>query len=95
MNELDYLRDLVVILGLGVAIVAVFHRLKIPTIAGFILAGMLVGPKGLGLVTDIHQVELLAEIGVTLLLFGIGLDLPLDGLLRIWRPFLIVCVIQV
>ena len=89
MNELDYLRDLVVIMGLGVAIVAIFHRLKIPTIAGFIVAGMLVGPKGLGLVTDIHQVKVLAEIGVTLLLFGIGLELPLDRLRRLWRPVLI------
>ncbi|RKX18595.1 MAG: hypothetical protein DRP51_08910 [Candidatus Zixiibacteriota bacterium] len=95
MNELDYLRDLVVIMGLGVVIVAVFHRLKIPTIAGFIMAGMLVGPRGLGLVDDIHQVKVLAEIGVTLLLFGIGLEFPLDRLRRLWRPVLIGGFIQV
>jgi CPA2 family monovalent cation:H+ antiporter-2 len=95
MTELDYLRDLVVIMGLGVAIVAIFHRLKIPTIAGFIVAGMLVGPKGLGLVDDLHQVKVLAEIGVTLLLFGIGMELPLDRLRRLWRPVLIGGFIQV
>jgi len=95
VNELDYLRDLVVIMGLGVVIVAVFHRLKIPTIAGFIMAGMLVGPRGLGLVDDIHQVKVLAEIGVTLLLFGIGLEFPLDRLRRLWRPVLIGGFIQV
>ncbi len=95
MNELDYLKDLVIIMGLGVAIVAMFHRFKIPTIAGFILAGMLVGPKGLGLVDDMHQVQVLAEIGVTLLLFGIGLEFPLDRLRRLWRPVLIGGFIQV
>ncbi|MBU8933320.1 MAG: cation:proton antiporter [candidate division Zixibacteria bacterium] len=95
MNELGYLRDLVVIMGLGVAIVAIFHRLKIPTIAGFIVAGMFVGPKGLGLVNDIHQVEVLAEIGVTLLLFGIGLEFPLDRLRRLWKLILIGGFIQV
>ncbi len=95
MNELDYLRDMVVIMGVGVAIVAIFHRLKIPAIAGFIVAGMLVGPKGLGLVNDLHQVKVLAEIGVTLLLFGIGLEFPLDRLRRLWKLILIGGFIQV
>lgn len=95
MNELNYLRDMVVIMGIGVAIVALFHRFKIPTIAGFIIAGMLVGPKGLGLVNDIHQVKVLAEIGVTLLLFGIGLEFPLDRLRRLWKLVLIGGFIQV
>ncbi len=95
MHEFDYLRDMVVIMGIGVAIVAIFHRFKIPTIAGFIVAGILVGPKGLGLVNDIHQVQLLAEIGVTLLLFGIGLEFPLDRLRRLWKLVLIGGFIQV
>ena len=95
MNEFDYLKDMVVILGLGVAIVAIFHRFKIPTIAGFIVSGILVGPKGLGLVSDIHQVHVLAEIGVTLLLFGIGLEFPLDRLRRLWKLVIIGGFIQV
>ena len=69
--------------------------LKIPTIAGFIVAGMLVGPKGLGLVNDMHQVKVLAEIGVALLLFGIGLEFPLDRLRRLWRLVLIGGLIQI
>ncbi len=95
MHELDYLRDLVVIMGLGVAVVAIFHRFKIPTIAGFIVAGMMVGPKGLGLVNDMKQVQMLAEIGVTLLLFGIGMEFPLDRLRRLWKLVLIGGFIQV
>lgn len=85
MDNLGYLRDIVVILSLAIVIVTVFHRFKLPSIAGFILAGIFVGPQGLGLVNDIHQVEILAEIGVALLLFGIGLELSLEKLRRIWK----------
>jgi len=85
---LVYLRDLVVILGFGVLIVTLFHRFKLPSIAGFILSGILVGPKGLGLVNDVHQVEVFAEVGVALLLFGIGLELSLNKLRRLWKLIL-------
>ncbi len=95
MDELTYLRDLVVILGFGVLIVAVFHRFKLPSVAGFILAGTFVGPQGLGLVNDIHQVEVLAEIGVALLLFSIGLELSLDRLRRLWKLILMGGLLQV
>jgi CPA2 family monovalent cation:H+ antiporter-2 len=88
MDELVYLRDLVVILGFGVLIVTLFHRFKLPSIAGFILSGILVGPQGLGLVNDVHQVEVFAEVGVALLLFGIGLELSLDKLRRLWKLIL-------
>ncbi len=95
MDELVYLRDLVVILGFGVLIVAVFHRFKLPSVAGFILAGTFVGPQGLGLVNDIHQVEVLAEVGVALLLFSIGLELSLDRLRRLWKLILMGGLLQV
>ncbi|MCH7878455.1 MAG: cation:proton antiporter [candidate division Zixibacteria bacterium] len=95
MAELDFLKDIVVILTLALIVVSVFHRLKIPAIAGFILAGVLIGPKGLGLVDDSHQVELFAEIGVALLLFGIGLEMSLDRLRRLWRPIIIGGMLQV
>jgi len=95
MNDLVYLRDLVVILGLAVAVVAVLHRLKIPSIAGFIIAGIIVGPGALALITDINEVNLLAEIGVALLLFGIGLELSLERLKRLWWAIVIGGVLQV
>jgi CPA2 family monovalent cation:H+ antiporter-2 len=85
MNELAYLRDLVIILGSGVIIVTVFHRLRLPAIAGFILSGVLVGPQGFGFINDVHQVEVLAEFGVALLLFGIGVELSLEKLRRLWK----------
>ncbi len=85
MHDLAYLKDLVVILGFAVIVVIVFHRLSLPPIAGFILSGILVGPQGLGLIDDAQQVEVLAEIGVALLLFGIGVELALKKLQRLWR----------
>lgn len=85
MHELAFLKDLVIILGLAVIVVIAFHRLKLPPIAGFILSGILVGPQGLALIGDAHQVEILAEIGVALLLFGIGSELPLSKLQRLWK----------
>jgi CPA2 family monovalent cation:H+ antiporter-2 len=84
MDSLVYLRDLVIIVAVSVAVVAALSRIGIPPIAGFILAGVLVGPNSLGLINDVHQVEILAEVGVALLLFGIGLELSLERLRRLW-----------
>lgn len=95
MHELAFLRDLVVILSLAVIVVIAFHRLKLPAIAGFILSGVLVGPEGLGLINDSSQVEILAEIGVALLLFGIGVELALKKLQRLWKLALVGGLLQV
>jgi CPA2 family monovalent cation:H+ antiporter-2 len=83
MPHIEFIRDLVVIFGVSIAVVLVFHRLRLPSIAGFLLAGALVGPSGLNLVDDTARVELLAEVGVALLLFSIGLDISLARLARI------------
>jgi len=95
MNDIPYLRDLVVIFAVAVVVVTALHRLKIPSIAGFILAGILVGPRGFGLIDDVHQVEVLAETGVALLLFGIGLEISLERLRRLWWPVLVGGALQV
>jgi CPA2 family monovalent cation:H+ antiporter-2 len=85
MQDLGLLRDLVVIFAAALAVVLVLSRLRLPTIAGFIVAGALLGPGGFGAVRDTHQVERLAEVGVALLLFTIGLEFSLDELRRLGR----------
>ncbi len=95
MSELVYLRDLVIILGFGVVIVTAFHKLRLPAIAGFILSGVLVGPHGFAFINDVHQVEVLAEFGVALLLFGIGLELSLEKLRRLWKLIITGGILQV
>jgi CPA2 family monovalent cation:H+ antiporter-2 len=95
MENSVYLRDLVIILAVAVGVVAVLHRFKIPSIAGFILAGVIVGPQALGIISDVHEVEVLAEVGVALLLFGIGLEMSLERLRRLWWPILVGGFLQV
>lgn len=89
MHDLAILGDLVIIFAIAVLVVAVLRRFGVPSIAGFIVAGTLVGPKCLGLIEDVHQVESLAEVGVALLLFGIGLELNVTRLRRLWKPVVI------
>ena len=80
-----FLRDLVIILAAAVAVVLVFRRLRLPAIAGFIVGGALLGPSGLGWVGDAEHISQLAEIGVVLLLFTVGLEFPLGELRRLGR----------
>lgn len=81
--ELPILQDIVVILGLSVLIILIFQKIKIPELLGFLLTGVIAGPYGFSLVSASHEVEMLAEIGVIFLLFVIGIEFSLKGLLSI------------
>ena len=61
------------------------HRLRLSPIVGYLLAGVLVGPFTPGFVADRPTAEQFAEIGVILLLFGIGLRFHLRELMAVWR----------
>src|SRR6185436_20413076 len=74
MEQLHILRDLAVIFSGSLLVILVFYRLKLPALPGFIVAGILLGPNALGLVSDPRDVEGLAEVGVILLLFTIGIE---------------------
>jgi CPA2 family monovalent cation:H+ antiporter-2 len=95
MHDLSLLTDLVVLLAAAVVVVLLVSRLGLPSIAGLILAGVLMGPHVLRFVGDPSRVQVLAEVGVILLLFGVGLELPLMRLRRLWRPLLIGGSLQV
>ncbi len=86
--EIPLLKDIIIILGLSMAVLFICHRLRIPAIVGFLLTGLLVGPHGLGLITAVREVEVLAEIGVVMLLFTIGVEFSLKDLIRIKRAVL-------
>jgi CPA2 family monovalent cation:H+ antiporter-2 len=81
--EIDFLRTLVIIFGVSASVVFFLHKLRIPSIVGFLAAGALLGPHGFGLVQKVREVEFFAEIGVILLLFTIGLEISLKNLKRI------------
>ena len=79
------LNDLLIIFGLSIPVVFTFSRLKIAPLVGFLLAGILAGPFGFGLIQGTENIEVLAEIGVVLLLFTIGIEFSLRELLKIKR----------
>ena len=86
---MHFLKDLVIVLGAAVIVVTLLQRAGIPSIAGFILTGAIVGPNALGLVSETSKVEVLAEVGIVLLLFGVGLELSLSRLRQLWKAILL------
>lgn len=85
-HQFHLLNDLLVAYLASGLIIYLFHRVGQSAIVGFLVTGVLVGPHGLGLVSDAESVHVLAEIGVMLLLFSIGLEFSpqkLAGLRRI------------
>ena len=83
--QLLVLRDLAVIFAGSLLVILLFYRLKLPALPGFIVAGIVLGPNALGLVSDVHRVESLAEVGVILLLFTIGIEFSLTRLREMGR----------
>jgi len=73
----------------------VFERLRIPTIAALLAAGVVVGPLGFGLVESAEDVETIANLGLTLLLFVIGLEINPRSLLASGRTLLVTGALQV
>jgi CPA2 family monovalent cation:H+ antiporter-2 len=85
--ELHILQELVIVLAASVLIIYVSHKLRLPSVVGFLLTGVLIGPGGLQLVKNTETVGILAEIGVVMLLFTIGLEFEPSRLKRIQRDF--------
>ena len=93
--HLPLLQDLLILLTFSVLIVFLLKRLKLPSILGFLLTGILIGPYAFSLVTAVHQVEIIAEIGVILLLFVIGMELSIKQLMSIKKTVFIGGFLQV
>ena len=95
MTDYGVLANLLVIFTVSIAVVFVFHQFRFPSIAGFLVAGALIGPNGLNLISDIGTVQVLAEIGVVLLLFTIGIEFSLVQLVSLPRLMFLAAPIQV
>lgn len=92
---ISILTDLLLLLGLAVVVLLLCHRLRVASVVGLLVTGVVAGPHGLGLVGAVHEVEILAEVGVVLLLFTIGIEFSLGNLLRIRRSVLVGGSLQV
>ena len=84
-HDLHLLGEILIVLLASLPIAFVCKRLQLPVIVGFIITGVVIGPYGLGLIKDSTAVESLAEIGVVLLLFTVGLELSLRRVLELKR----------
>jgi CPA2 family monovalent cation:H+ antiporter-2 len=86
--EFEFLKSLEVIFIASAAVILLLYKLKIPSLIGFIIAGIIIGPHGVGLIKDVHFIQILAEIGVILLLFTIGIEFSMTKLFRIKKAVL-------
>ncbi|MDE5832788.1 MAG: cation:proton antiporter, partial [Desulfovibrio sp.] len=78
--------DIVVIFLLSIGGALVCNRLKLPATVGFLLTGVLCGPSALGVVHDHEAIDQVAELGVAMLLFTIGMELSGEALNRLKKP---------
>ena len=83
--------------GLGLAMILGFIavRLRMPPLIGYLIAGIIVGPATPGFIADVHLTSQLAEIGVMLLMFGVGLHFSIDDLMAVKRIAIPGAIIQI
>lgn len=89
MHDYSIIKDIVLILLISIPIIAIFNRIQLPSIVGFLIAGIILGPSALKIISNPDQIEFMAEIGVILLLFSVGLELSLKELVNIKKILLV------
>lgn len=82
MNDFVIIREIVIILAVSLPILFLFKKLNIPSIIGFLIAGVIIGPFGFKIITETQHIEVMAEIGVILLMFTIGLEFSVEKLIK-------------
>lgn len=93
--EIAILKDVIIIFGLSILVIYLFHLIKLPSIIGFLFTGMIAGPHGLKIINAVEEVEKLAEIGVILLLFTIGIEFSVKKLIKARKAVLLGGTLQV
>ncbi len=97
MEEITLVKDFAIIMIVAGAMTLLFRRLRQPPILGYLIAGLLIGPYTLPNppVTDIHTISLLADLGLILLLFGLGLEFSWSKIRQIGLAVLIIGVVEI
>ncbi|WP_158045778.1 monovalent cation:proton antiporter-2 (CPA2) family protein [Skermanella pratensis] len=80
MHATQDLHDVLIVLAAAILVVPIFQRLRSSPVLGYLVAGMLIGPAGLAIVSDVSGMTVLANFGVVFLLFTIGLELSIERL---------------
>jgi CPA2 family monovalent cation:H+ antiporter-2 len=86
---------IVVVFLIAVLLLIILYRVKIPSVVAFLIAGLIAGPAGLGLITNEESISFFAELGVIFLLFTIGLEFSVSRILKSRRYVLIGGLTQV
>mgnify|MGYP000376040547 CR=1 FL=1 len=81
--EVPLLYEIVIIFLLSIFVTIVCNKIKLPATVGFLLTGVLCGPSLLGIVKDMRAIDHIAELGVAMLLFTIGMELSGEALNRL------------
>ena len=94
-HSINLITTIAAAFGLALVFGLVAARLKLPPLVGYLIAGILIGPHTPGFVADMELAGQLAEIGVMLLMFGVGLHLSIDDLLSVRKIALPGAVVQI
>lgn len=85
--DIPILKELIIVLAASIVISLLSHRLRLPVVVGFLLTGILIGPSGLKIIKETERIDVLAEIGVVMLLFTIGIEFSIGRLKQIKKNF--------
>ncbi len=85
---MEHFDNILILLGWAVAIVAIFRRIHLPPVLGYLFVGTLIGPGGLGFIQSLEELSIFAEFGVVFLMFTIGLEFSFPRLLTMKRNLL-------
>jgi len=93
--QIPVIQDIAIIFFIGLLILFIAQKLHIPGILAFLLTGLLLGPHGFALISGLEQIEIMAEIGIVLLLFTIGMEFSIGSLKEIKKEVFIGGFLQV
>ncbi|HOW56403.1 MAG TPA: cation:proton antiporter [Smithellaceae bacterium] len=82
MTGFFFFNEILIILACSIPVIYIFNKIKFPSIIGFLITGIIIGPYGLKLIHDISDIQLMAEIGVAFLLFTIGIEISFKRFLQ-------------
>jgi CPA2 family monovalent cation:H+ antiporter-2 len=82
MEGILFFKKLLIILGFSIPVIYLFNKVKLPSIIGFLITGIVIGPFGLRLIDDTAGIQFMAEIGVAFLLFTIGIEIQFSRFLK-------------
>jgi CPA2 family monovalent cation:H+ antiporter-2 len=92
--DLSLIQDIVILFGLSVVVTLLFQKIKLPTLLGYLMTGIISGPYGLSLINGTTEVDKMAEIGIIFLLFLIGIEFSLKQLIAIQKAVFVGGTIQ-